>query len=476
MAEISELRMNVAALKRVDPYVKEILGTATHVALYTFNAEANEWERTDVEGALFVYSRNGEPFHGILIMNRLNTHNLVEPVVQGLEMQLQEPFLLYRNTRCRIFGIWFYDKDQCTRIATMLDKLVKDLDIQKKMPDKTTVRNKSVTSGPAGVDIFSMLNKAQEDYNSNKVPDKIKSVTEVKPAPHEDVPSKSVMDFFAKATSNVSHFNVHNAPHPPGINLGHSQRTALVQEVGDNRLKPLLQRLMSNPAHSVEHIEKQQRSATPRSDNANDGKEMKREIKILNGNGFKVRPLTLPGSSSAERVGGTEPVEVLQPKSYAEQAPNTSTVENSMNFLRIASPSSNATSLAPFFGPVVQPTASNGIGCDTTPDQRSSSAPAYNTEASSKLALMPPTMFTSSVSKETNNIDVASNSAKSELSVPLMPTSSLGSDDGSCQIRPEPLTKKQLLQAFNYLIKNDADFMTKLHEAYVKSFADIVHS
>lgn len=70
MTDRTELRMNVAALKRVDPYVKDILETATHVALYTFNADENEWEKTNIEGALFIYSRNGEPYNNILIMNR----------------------------------------------------------------------------------------------------------------------------------------------------------------------------------------------------------------------------------------------------------------------------------------------------------------------------------------------------------------------------------------------------------------------
>lgn len=36
-------------------------------------------------------------------------------------------------------------------------------------------------------------------------------------------------------------------------------------------------------------------------------------------------------------------------------------------------------------------------------------------------------------------------------------------------IKLEPLTKNQLLQAFEYLLKNDSDFMIKIHEAYVKS-------
>jgi mRNA-decapping enzyme 1B len=38
----------------------------------------------------------------------------------------------------------------------------------------------------------------------------------------------------------------------------------------------------------------------------------------------------------------------------------------------------------------------------------------------------------------------------------------------------EPLTRNQLLQAFDYLLKSDPDFINKLHEAYVKSFGEIL--
>lgn len=36
-------------------------------------------------------------------------------------------------------------------------------------------------------------------------------------------------------------------------------------------------------------------------------------------------------------------------------------------------------------------------------------------------------------------------------------------------ITAEPLTKNQLLQALNYLIANDEEFILKVHEAYIKS-------
>lgn len=41
-------------------------------------------------------------------------------------------------------------------------------------------------------------------------------------------------------------------------------------------------------------------------------------------------------------------------------------------------------------------------------------------------------------------------------------------------IRPEPLTQNQLLQALNYMLETDPEFISKIHEAYVKSFNKIV--
>lgn len=38
----------------------------------------------------------------------------------------------------------------------------------------------------------------------------------------------------------------------------------------------------------------------------------------------------------------------------------------------------------------------------------------------------------------------------------------------------QPLTETQLLQAISYLMKNDPSFIRKIHEAYLKSFAEMV--
>jgi mRNA-decapping enzyme 1B len=99
-------------------------------------------------------------------------------------------------------------------------------------------------------------------------------------------------------------------------------------------------------------------------------------------------------------------------------------------------------------------------------------------------------MFTSSALKDASdkleagnttvllhNSDVASMKPRAELPISTLATGTSGTvllDDSVTPVRPEPLTRNQLLQAFNYLVKNDPEFVNKLHEAYVKSFAEMV--
>ncbi|XP_018336909.1 mRNA-decapping enzyme 1A [Agrilus planipennis] len=388
MADPVELRMSVTSIKRVDPYVKEILATSSHVALYQFNPLINEWERTETEGALFLYNRSGEPWHSIMIMNRLNTNNLIEPIVEEFEHQMQSPFLLYRNSKNKIYGIWFYNRDECVNITYLLESLMEGL--KEKQTEKTKKRENRV-------DIFSMLTKAQEeftnktpnksDYNS-KTPNKSESVPQYSSTPRApDVTSQSVMDFFAKAsTKNVT----------PAVHVQGSE--------GDN----LLQRLMSNPAHSVEHIEKQQRSITPHEISSRRQVDARRSI-----------PISFNGDKSLSR--------------------------NGLNDIRIASPNQPCTSPLSSFLNQAQNLTLDDV------DVTGTSPLANYLETPQKLQLMPPMMFASSFSnKDAQEAGGSSDPCDSEKGVDL-------------------LTRNQILQAMTYLLKNDPDFITKLHEAYVKS-------
>ncbi|XP_074770324.1 mRNA-decapping enzyme 1A isoform X2 [Athene noctua] len=164
-ASRAEQEISLAALKRHDPYITSIADVTGQVALYSFSPKANEWEKTDIEGTLFVYKRSASPYHGFTIVNRLNMHNLVEPVNKDLEFQLHEHFLLYRNASLSIYSIWFYDKNDCHRIAKLMAKVVEQeaqrsqVSQDRKSPNRTNGCNEN-----RPIDILEMLSKAKDEY------------------------------------------------------------------------------------------------------------------------------------------------------------------------------------------------------------------------------------------------------------------------------------------------------------------------
>ncbi|XP_078310071.1 mRNA-decapping enzyme 1A-like isoform X4 [Crassostrea virginica] len=201
MAE--ENRMNLAALQQRDPYISDIVDTATQVALYSFNPKSNQWEKTSIEGSLFVYKRSASPNNGFMILNRLGLNNQIEPITKDLEFQLQDPFLLYRNSK-EIYGIWFYDKDECARIGQLMNSLLQlaidyhraKSDVrQRRASESDSILDKE-DSTPKGVDILQMLSKAQHEYDKSKCGSNIPKTGD--PKPMIDNPNAS-----ATKTSNL---------------------------------------------------------------------------------------------------------------------------------------------------------------------------------------------------------------------------------------------------------------------------------
>jgi len=116
----SELRMNLASLQRIDPFIKAIIMSSPQVALYKY--VETEWEKTNIEGTLFVYERKCEPTFGFLILNRLSSTNLIQPVTKDIELQDKTPFLLYKIKD--IHGIWFYEQANCQKLFATISQII----------------------------------------------------------------------------------------------------------------------------------------------------------------------------------------------------------------------------------------------------------------------------------------------------------------------------------------------------------------
>eukprot|EP00249_Psilotum_nudum_P012818 c24005_g1_i1 orf=208-1272(+) len=132
----STLELNLTVLQRMDTHVEDILMTAGHVTLYEFNLDVNQWSRKDVEGSLFVVKRRTKPRFQFIVMNRRNTENLVEDLLDDFEFEVQVPYLLYRNAAQDVNGIWFYNSRECEEVAKLFSRI---LSAYAKVPPKSKV-------------------------------------------------------------------------------------------------------------------------------------------------------------------------------------------------------------------------------------------------------------------------------------------------------------------------------------------------
>ncbi|KAH8272911.1 hypothetical protein KR018_009743 [Drosophila ironensis] len=311
MADESITRMNLSAIKKIDPYAKEIVDSSSHVAFYTFNSSQNEWEKTDVEGAFFIYHRNAEPFHSIFINNRLNTTSFVEPITGSLELQSQPPFLLYRNERSRIRGFWFYNSEECDRISSLVNSLLKNKDANGQAP-----RSAPPTAAhpkPDNASIFNMLSKAQKEYNAQMT-----GGSQAKTTASENVTPGNVLKFFESAKQANAETLFHRVQPLSVDQLEKQQRAAtpgeeLIPSAAESRLSPF------QKGQTLSLLSDLKIGSAPTSTDLSDdaGKSLRR---LLAGDKLEIKPALMPPTmfdapnGNPENVTfGQKPKQPMQP-------------------------------------------------------------------------------------------------------------------------------------------------------------------
>nr|SVE83693.1 EOG090X07B6 [Daphnia pulex] len=392
--------VNLGALKRVDPYAVEIVETGTQVAIYKFNSQSNEWEKTDVEGTLFLYARSGDPRHGFVVMNRLSTENLVEPITRDLEIQLQAPFLLYKNAKLSITGVWFYEESECTRIAQKLEALVKG---------ETQRRRPNVAQEKSNVDIMSLLTKAGQEYEQNG-------------KPSVPVSTSSSVDVVRPTALR------------PTSNGGTSQSTTL--SVADLfGMEPIHQSTPMPLHHCGSLFERLMSAGTPTGvpppplPNAelHTAQSLERELR------GKEKPKATNGT-------GEHPL------------PHSSPMHSNAN----GKPSGLSNNPVVLTHPQI-----------TQVMQKSTTGTPPRHTGLQSVALMSPMMFTSASVTSEQSVEAAR--VQTPVQRPAFPSREEPHNSYLVDNEITPLTKAQLMQAFNYLLKNDPNFITQLHDAYVQS-------
>ena len=136
-------RANLRVLQRCDKRIIDIIGLATHVFLYEFSTSENQWKKCNVEGSLFLAKRDEAPWFKMVVLNRNSTQNLEVEINTSFQMQLNEPYLIFRDAAtyasgatARIRGLWFHDGNERNTIYSLLEKAVQDAtQLEKQQPN-----------------------------------------------------------------------------------------------------------------------------------------------------------------------------------------------------------------------------------------------------------------------------------------------------------------------------------------------------
>ena len=108
------------------------------MVLYEYSTTTAQWEKKNVEGSLFVTKRSDAPRFKLIILNRSSTENLEVPITATFQMQVKEPYMIFRDGTAAvgggssganetIRGIWFHDGKERDQIASYLEQVVKNL-------------------------------------------------------------------------------------------------------------------------------------------------------------------------------------------------------------------------------------------------------------------------------------------------------------------------------------------------------------
>ncbi|KAL7457981.1 hypothetical protein ACHAWC_011251 [Mediolabrus comicus] len=157
---------NLRVLQRLDSQIVDLAISSTHVVLYQFSPQSSTWNKTDIEGPLFIVKRSCSPRFKLIVMNRNSQENLEVGVNGTMEMQLREPYLIFRDNNNSsnnnnnsttsdetIRGLWFHNDNERKSVHTYLENVVKSLSKIEEMERNAFVPPAlAVTTGAAGND------------------------------------------------------------------------------------------------------------------------------------------------------------------------------------------------------------------------------------------------------------------------------------------------------------------------------------
>lgn len=125
--------LNLSVLRRYNPSIASILSIAANAVIYIFTPSTQSWEKSGVEGTLFVCSQepshNGGERYCAVVLNRRGLENFNVDLARVQDVEISAELLIVRllseeeQEGVKVVGIWLHeDKDGTREINAALIK------------------------------------------------------------------------------------------------------------------------------------------------------------------------------------------------------------------------------------------------------------------------------------------------------------------------------------------------------------------
>jgi len=165
--EDTRKKANLRVLQRLDSTIQDIICSATHVVLYEFSQSNQAWEKKNIEGSLFIVSSSSSSSssYKVIVLNRNSINNLEVRISDAFQMQVKEPYLIFRDsTKSDIRGLWFHDDTERTFVSKCLNGVVQRLKNSNGNDDTTTNEQEDVVSAMSSL----CIGTTTDNHNDSK--------------------------------------------------------------------------------------------------------------------------------------------------------------------------------------------------------------------------------------------------------------------------------------------------------------------
>lgn len=108
--------LNLLVLRRYVPETERIISIAPFAVVYLFSSETRQWEKSGVEGTLFVCQLSGShyPRYNVVILNRKSLDNFITELVSGEDIEITEQYVILQvigdEGTPNIYGLWIFSE------------------------------------------------------------------------------------------------------------------------------------------------------------------------------------------------------------------------------------------------------------------------------------------------------------------------------------------------------------------------------